>query len=189
MFLSEGFGRSERHTLIKREIQYVVSDRKVVSWDHMIGYYFYSSQSERSSELQTLELSVAEKLDGLERVSRLLDSGDIVIYSVEPYLSAYKISGETASSSRTVAAASDPLSDADASSGRAAGAGTDPFYAGVALDSSSGADQVYHRSVAPPLACGLSALQAGLMDGNLILLWSIVAGGPGQFECFEGSSR
>lgn len=96
LLLSEEFGVSERTTLLKRDIQYVISDRKVVSWDHMIGYYFYSQLSDRPSDLRLVESLIYEKLDGLEGIPRLLDSGDIVIYGTEVYLQAHNQS-DTAS--------------------------------------------------------------------------------------------
>jgi hypothetical protein len=97
MFLSDAFGISEQTTLLKRDIQYVVSDRKVVSWDHMIGYYFYSQFSDRPSDLRLVDPQIYEKLDGLKGITRLLDSGDIVIYGTELYLQAY-VEAETAAS-------------------------------------------------------------------------------------------
>lgn len=100
MFLSEAFGISERTTLLKRDIQYVVSDRKVVSWDHMIGYYFYSQFSDRASDLRMVESPIYEKLDGMEGIPRLLDSGDLVIYGTEVYLQAYS-QEETVSSTES----------------------------------------------------------------------------------------
>lgn len=104
MFLSEGFGRSERNTLLKRDIQYVVSDRKVVSWDHMIGYYFYSRFSNRSSDLRLVEPPIFEKLEGVTGITRMLDSGDIVIYDVQMHLAAYKEVEETTSEEATIVA-------------------------------------------------------------------------------------
>ena len=99
LFLSDAFGHSEQTTLLKRDIQYVVSDRKVVSWDHMIGYYFYSQYSNRPSDLRLVESPISEKLDGLRGIPRFFDSGDIVIYGTELYLQAY-IPAEAAASAQ-----------------------------------------------------------------------------------------
>jgi hypothetical protein len=90
MFLSDSFGRSERKSLLRRDIQYVVSDRQNVSWDHMIGYYFYNRFTTRSSDLILIEPQIFGKLEGVKGITRMLDSGDIVIYDVEAYLAAYR---------------------------------------------------------------------------------------------------
>ena len=95
MFLAERFGDAQRTTLLKRDIRYIVSDRKNVSWDHMIGYYFYNRQSTRASDLRLIEQRIFEKLNGVRGITRLLDSGDIVIYDVEMHLAAYKNSEDT----------------------------------------------------------------------------------------------
>ena len=95
VFLSEEFGRSERISLLRRDIQYVISDRKNVSWDHMIGYYFYSRLSSRTSDLRLIEPHIYEKFEGVEGVTRMLDSGDIIIYDVRKYLAAYRESEES----------------------------------------------------------------------------------------------
>jgi hypothetical protein len=97
MFLSETVGPAERHTLLKRNVEYVMSDRKAVSWDHMIGYFFYSPVYSSSSELKLEDPRVFEKFDGLNGVDRLLDTGDIIVYDVGRYLAA---SGETATSQK-----------------------------------------------------------------------------------------
>lgn len=89
MFYSEEVGPSERHTLLKRDVEYVVVDRKEISWDHMIGYYFYRQQA-----LELFDPQIFGKFDGLEGVTRMLDAGDIVIYDVGKYLSAYNEDGE-----------------------------------------------------------------------------------------------
>lgn len=97
LFFSEGVGRSERKSLSKRNIEYVMSDRKVVSWDHMIGYYFYNQQHGTSSELNLMDQSTFEKFDGLEGVDRILDAGDIVLYNVGRYLEMNNGGSRTAS--------------------------------------------------------------------------------------------
>jgi hypothetical protein len=92
MFLSEDVGPAEIHTLSKRDIQYVLTDRKMISWDHMIGYYFYNEKS-----LSYLAPRAFKKFDRLEGVTRMLDAGDIVVYDVERYLSAYDEQSQTTS--------------------------------------------------------------------------------------------
>jgi hypothetical protein len=92
MFYAEVVGQAENHTLWRRNIKYVVSDRKVISWDHMIGYYFYKEQS-----LEVFDPRVFEKFDKLDGVTRMLDAGDIVVYDVESYLAAHGDKNETTS--------------------------------------------------------------------------------------------
>jgi hypothetical protein len=90
MFYAEEVDKSENTTLLRRNIEYVVSDRKVISWDNMIGYYFYKEQS-----LEVFDPRVFEKFDKLEGVTRILDAGDIVVYDVKNYLAAHGDKNET----------------------------------------------------------------------------------------------
>ncbi len=87
MFFSQEVGGPENHALLKRNIEYVMSDRKMISWDHMIGYFFYNQLDDSSAESQLVELPIFEKFDGLKNVNRMLDAGDIVVYDVTKYLS------------------------------------------------------------------------------------------------------
>lgn len=86
MFLSEAVGPAELETLAKRDIEFVMFDRREISWDHMIGYYFYHQLYSPSSELRLLEPGIFAKFDELPAVSRLLDAGDIVVYAVQSYI-------------------------------------------------------------------------------------------------------
>jgi hypothetical protein len=83
MFYAESIGPAETHTLLKRDVEYVVMDRKVVSWDNMIGYYYYKPEG-----LKLFDPQIVNKFDDLEGVNRLLDSGDIVVFDVKNYLAA-----------------------------------------------------------------------------------------------------
>lgn len=161
LFLSEEFGDAEQNTLLKRNIQYVMVDRKVVSWDHMIGYYFYSSQSNRASDLRVLDPQTTEKFEGVEGISRVLDSGDIVIYGVEMYLEAYRESKETS------------------------GLGpTDVAWKKTPGNVTSGANGLTLTGL-PPRACIWYMAQLSTMGVNLNVLSSIILGGPGQFTCLN----
>ena len=86
MFSAPQVGGPENHALLKRNIEYVMSDRKTISWDHMIGYYFYNQLDDSSAESQLVELPIFEKFDGLKNVNRMLDTGEIVVYDVTKYL-------------------------------------------------------------------------------------------------------
>lgn len=125
MFLAESFGDAQRTTLLKRDIRYIVSDRKNVSWDHMIGYYFYNRQSTRASDLMLMEPLIFEKFDGFRGITRLLDSGDIVIYDVEVHLAAYNNSDEITQVESDALARTIPLPEVNAIPGYSAEGGTD----------------------------------------------------------------
>ena len=86
MFFSDGVGPSERSILSKRDIEYIVLDRKQVSWDHMIGNYFFSHRYSPSWELELVDPRVFAKFDGLPGATRMLDAGDIVVYDINMYL-------------------------------------------------------------------------------------------------------
>jgi hypothetical protein len=90
MLDSEVVGNAEEVTLSKRNIEFVVADRRVISWDHMLGYYLYKDQS-----LELFAPSTFEKFDGLAGVSRMLDAGDIVIYDVARYIALHNGVSET----------------------------------------------------------------------------------------------
>lgn len=88
MFFAPRVGGPETHALLKRDIEYVMSDRKMISWDHMLGYFFYNRLDDSSAESQLVDLPVFEKFDGIKDVNRMLDAGDIVVYDVTKYLAA-----------------------------------------------------------------------------------------------------
>lgn len=84
MLFSSQVGSSERDIIQGAGIRYILSDRLLVSWDHMIGLYFFNHEKSPAREL--IGSPTFEKFDGLENVNRILDSGDIVIYDVGVYL-------------------------------------------------------------------------------------------------------
>ncbi|MFM8321611.1 MAG: hypothetical protein ACKOC5_11910, partial [Chloroflexota bacterium] len=86
MFFSEVLGFTGRNALRKRDVEFVAMNRRMVSWDHMIGFYFFQPNSRRSWETETLDLQQQVKFDGQPGVNRILDSGDIVLYDVGVYL-------------------------------------------------------------------------------------------------------
>ena len=86
MFFSDNVGRGERNIIRQTGIQYIVSERRLISWDHMIGLYFLNQESSPSWELELIDSETYEKFEGLERVNRIFDSGNIAIYDVGVYL-------------------------------------------------------------------------------------------------------
>ena len=86
MLLSAVVGPSEVEIIQTTGIEYIAAERRSISWDHLIGFFFLNQKSSPSYEL--LEFETYQKFDGLEGVNRILDSGDIVIYDVGVYLEA-----------------------------------------------------------------------------------------------------
>ena len=75
-------GRTEQRILRNTGVRYVAVDRRMISWDHMVGVYFNHAQDHIAEDKNWLDPEVLTKFDRQEPVSRILDSGNIVIYSV-----------------------------------------------------------------------------------------------------------
>ncbi len=167
LFLSEEFGPSERTTLLKRDIRYIMSDRKNVSWDQMIGYYFYNSYSTRTSDLRLIEPWIFEKFERVHGVTRLLDSGDIVIYDVGRYLEAFKKPGDTATLEPTIIPTPDTLPATD----RDEDSGTSALITPI-----------------PEPGCMWYTVQDSDTPMNLTTLSSLAIDGSGQMHCLDWSA-
>ena len=63
-------------------IQYVAVDRRLISSDNMAGYYFYRTSTGLLPSSDLLAPEVYGKFDKPQTISRLFDSGNIVIYDV-----------------------------------------------------------------------------------------------------------
>ncbi|MEZ4861445.1 MAG: hypothetical protein R3C14_09065 [Caldilineaceae bacterium] len=63
-------------------LQYVVVDRRRVAWDNMAGYFFTPTAASQDAGAAWLAPEVVEKFARQAKVSRVMDSGDIVIYDV-----------------------------------------------------------------------------------------------------------
>jgi hypothetical protein len=187
LFLSEKFGRTERTTLLRRDIRYIVSDRKNVSWDHMIGYYFYNRYSKRASDLRLIEPWIFTKFEGVEGITRMLDSGDIVIYDVGQYLAAYKRSGDTASL--------EPNATAETSTnttGSAVHSGQDPDRSVGSTSTSAGtmntaAHQAFSMTSISVPGCTGYAIHGNDPIIDRATIWSLTD--TWQLRCFDRSSR
>lgn len=68
--------------LRKWDIQYVAVDRRLISSDSMAGYYFDRTSTGRLPSTDLLAPEVYGKFDKPQTISRLFDSGNIVIYDV-----------------------------------------------------------------------------------------------------------
>lgn len=74
---SESFGRSEKGVIHSLDLNYVIVDRRLGSWDAMMGLYFDTFKRQKE-----LTPKAFEKFASLPNVNRILDTGDIVIYDV-----------------------------------------------------------------------------------------------------------
>ena len=85
MFFSDNIGRTERNIIRKTGVRYVVVDRRLISWDHMVGYYFDPVTDGPNAEFELVEPAVYGKFDSHENVSKIFDSGNIFIYDVSVF--------------------------------------------------------------------------------------------------------
>ena len=63
-------------------LQYAVMDRRLVSSDNMAGYYFDRTSTGQLPSTALLAPEVYGKFDRPPEISRLFDSGNIVIYDL-----------------------------------------------------------------------------------------------------------
>jgi hypothetical protein len=82
MFFSSRIGPGELEILQTTGVRYVFVDRRLESWDHMTGLYFNRVKESSDPGRLYFEPEVYQKFDRLSGVSRLFDSGDIVVYDV-----------------------------------------------------------------------------------------------------------
>jgi hypothetical protein len=83
MLRSRRVGRSEQYILQLTNVRYIAYDRRVISWDHMIGVYFNHLVSGFSQETELIEPQQYAKFDAQKGVSRIFDSGNIIMYDVK----------------------------------------------------------------------------------------------------------
>jgi hypothetical protein len=194
MFLSEEFGRSERKTLLRRDVQYVASNRKNVSWDNMIGYYFYSLFTNRSSDLRLIEPQIFGKLEGVEGITRMLDSGDLVIYDVETYLAAYEESGKLANQEPTINTTPDTLQSTSTVPESPGGPSEDSAKSPSAAltpspsEMASGAIQTSLDSPVAAAGCIRHMVPLNNIRINLITLGYFIVNGGMQSNCIDWSA-
>jgi hypothetical protein len=83
MMLSPAFTGSDLHVLQAGNVDYVVFDRRWLSWDNLRGVYYPSRYPVGEAGVgDFLDDPVYRQFDGLRYVSRLLDSGYVAIYDV-----------------------------------------------------------------------------------------------------------
>jgi hypothetical protein len=64
------------------QLDYVVMDRRQTAWDNMAGYFFDRAASAQATQAGWVAPEVYGKYEGLAGVSRVMDSGDVVMYDV-----------------------------------------------------------------------------------------------------------
>ena len=82
MLLAEQMGRGEREVLQVTRVRYVVLDRRLISWNNMLGLYFARPGDQTPWDTRKLGPEPFAKFDEQKGVNRLFDSGDTVIYDV-----------------------------------------------------------------------------------------------------------
>ncbi len=83
VFLSPHFDASVERALRRGGIQYIVVDRRFSTGLPHGGYYYDEAEPDRLMYTRPIDPAVLAKFDGVKNVSRIYDSGDIVIYDVE----------------------------------------------------------------------------------------------------------
>jgi hypothetical protein len=83
MFLTPILDKSVLDILRTADVEYVVTNRRRISWDLMFGLYATSRAEPRDPAARFIEPEAMQKFDNIDGSSRIFDSGDIVIYDVE----------------------------------------------------------------------------------------------------------
>ena len=82
LFFSPTIGMQELSTLQRKHLQYILVDRRLSTALPINGTYFESGEPNAGQHKEPLDLNLLEKFNWIPRVSRLFDSGDIVIYDL-----------------------------------------------------------------------------------------------------------
>jgi len=82
LFLSEELGKAERAILQAGQVQYILVDKRLSSDLPILGFYFDQGEPNSMKYKTPLDLAALSKFDDLDQVSRIFDSGDIVIVDV-----------------------------------------------------------------------------------------------------------
>ena len=71
------------HIMQTEQIRYVVVDRRLISWDNMAGLYFDETNGGPIPDADLFAPEIVQKFDKPKNVSRIFDSGHVVIYDVK----------------------------------------------------------------------------------------------------------
>ncbi len=76
-------GAGQITTLEQRRLQYVLMDRRTISWDNMLGYFANRTSGPHAAQLSLIPPDIYGKFDGALGASRILDAGTVKVYNVE----------------------------------------------------------------------------------------------------------
>ncbi len=82
LFFSPTFGQAERDIIGGDKIQYLVVDHRLTTALPTDGVYFEKDEATVPHYMAPLNLASLTKFDSVEEISRVFDSGDIVVYDV-----------------------------------------------------------------------------------------------------------
>jgi hypothetical protein len=82
VFFSSAFGPAERAALRQARVRYLLIDRRLSDGLPLVGFYFESGEPGTFQHTTPLDPTALAKFDVQERVSRVFDSGDVVIYDL-----------------------------------------------------------------------------------------------------------
>jgi hypothetical protein len=83
VFLSQRFDPGVERALQRGRVQYIVVDRRLSTGLPRGGYYYDTAEPNRGRYTSPIDPAALAKFDGPQKVSRVFDSGDIVIYDVK----------------------------------------------------------------------------------------------------------
>lgn len=83
LFTALQFGPNERAILQQDGLQYLVVDHRLTTSLPWVGFYFNSSVSGVQLSNRPIDPEALAKFDTIDNVSRIFDSGDIIIYDVK----------------------------------------------------------------------------------------------------------
>jgi len=82
LFFSLGYGTVQEDIVRRGAIGYLVVDRRLSTALPGLGIYFEAPEADANRHLQPIDPAALAKFDRLSDISRLYDSGDIVIYAI-----------------------------------------------------------------------------------------------------------
>ncbi len=84
--LATDIGEDERDLIRRARIEYIVIDRRLTTGLPVVGVYFERGEPFTYERRTPVDPKVFAKFDDLDHVSRLYDSGDIIIYDMRTFL-------------------------------------------------------------------------------------------------------
>jgi hypothetical protein len=86
--LSPQWGKNEQATIQRGKIAYLVIDRRITHDLPLVGVYFEPGEPDAFRHTRPVDPAVLAKFDGIGNISRIFDSGNIVVYDVQDISSA-----------------------------------------------------------------------------------------------------